>query len=66
LKTGANWSSPIGDFTLKLDRGGAAFLSTCPLESLALKREGRAFAARAKDFTPKAGLDILFVFPRQK
>ena len=66
LKTGANWAGPIGDFTLNLDKGGAALLSTCSLEGLTLKREGSAFAASAKDFTPKADLDILFVFPRQK
>ncbi len=66
LTTGANWAGPIGDFTLKLCRGRAAFLSTCPVEGLALKRKGSTFVARAKDFTPKADLNILFVFARNK
>ncbi len=66
LSTGANWAGPIGDFTLKLEKGGAALLSTCPVAGLTLKREGSAFVARAKDFTPKADLNIIFVLPRPK
>ena len=66
LRTGANWAGPIGDFTLKLGKGKAAFLSTCPIEGLTLERKGSAFVARAKDFTPKADLNILFVFARNK
>jgi hypothetical protein len=63
LTTGANWAGPIGDFTLKLEKGGAALLSTCAIEGLTLKREGGAFVARARNYTPKADLNILFVFP---
>ena len=66
LTTGANWAGTIGDFTLKLGKGGAALVSTCPIACLTLKREGSAFAARAKDYIPQADLDILFVFPLQK
>ena len=66
LSTGANWAGPIGDFTLKLDKGAAALISTCPIAGLTLKREGNAFVARTKDYTPKADLNILFVFPGRK
>ncbi len=66
LSTGANWAGPIGDFTLKLDKGAAALISTCPIAGLTLKREGNAFVARAKDYTPKADLNILFVFTGRK
>jgi Domain of unknown function (DUF4424) len=66
LTTGANWAGPISDFTLKVEKEGAAFLSTCPIEGLTLKRQSSAFVAHANDFTPKTDLNILFVFPRRK
>jgi hypothetical protein len=61
LKTGANWAGPIGDFTLKLDKAGAALLSTCPIPGLSLKRDGNMFAGHAQNYTPSADLNILFV-----
>ena len=62
LKTGANWAGPIGDFTLRIDKGGAALVSTCPIPGLTLTREGNAFVAHARNFTPAADLNVLFVF----
>jgi hypothetical protein len=43
-----------------------ALVSTCAMDGLNLKREGVTFAVRTKDFTPKADLNILFVFARRK
>jgi hypothetical protein len=66
LSTAANWAGPIGAFTLKVDKAGAALVSTCPIDGLTLEREGEAFAARARDFAPKADLNILFVSAARK
>ena len=66
LSTGANWAGPIGAFTLKVDKAGAVLVSTCPLEGLTFKREGETLVARAKDFAPKADLNILFVSAGRK
>lgn len=66
LSTGANWSGPIGDFTLKLDKGKAVLVSTCPIAGLSLKRQGNAFVAHAENYTPQADLNILFVFAGPK
>jgi Domain of unknown function (DUF4424) len=61
LKTGANWSGPIGDFVLKLDKAGTALLSTCPIPALSLKKEGNMFVAHATNYTPTTDLNVLFV-----
>ncbi len=65
LKTGANWSGPIGDFTLKLDKAGTVLLSTCPIPGLSLRKEGNTFIAHATDYTPVVDLNILFVRARR-
>ena len=66
LKTGANSAGPIGDFTLRIDKGGAALVSTCPIPGLTLTRDGHAFVAHARNFTPAADLNVLFAFAGRK
>jgi hypothetical protein len=61
LKTGANWQGPIGRFELQIDKGGAEFISTCPIPGLHLQRTPYGFNAVANDYTPSSDLDILFV-----
>ena len=64
LKTGANWSGPIGRFELQIDKGGADLVSTCPIPGLRLQRAPYGFNAVANDYTPTNDLDILFVSGR--
>jgi hypothetical protein len=62
LKTGANWAGPIGEFSLIIEKPEAEdLISTCPIPGLTLTRTGKTFTAAAKNFTPSADLNILFV-----
>lgn len=62
LKTGANWSGPIGSFTLTLDKGAPEnIISTC-LSGL-VKTTPTTFFLKKENFVPKEDLHILIVSP---
>ena len=60
LKTGANWSGPIKDFRLVIDKGEAsALLSFC---GEGIKKIGATrFEMRKADFTPEGNLSVLIL-----
>jgi len=59
LKTGANWAGPIADFKLTVDKGSPNNLvSFCGTG--VTKASPTRFEMRAKNFTPKQDLNILF------
>ena len=62
LTTGANWSGPIGKFTLIVDKGDPKnFVSFC---GTGVKKTGpTTFEVHATDFTPDRDLDILLLTP---
>ena len=60
LKTGANWSGPIKDFRLVVDKGRTDRLVSFCGENLK-KLTPTAFEFRAKDFTPDRDLKILLI-----
>lgn len=60
LTTGANWSGPIGHFTLEIDKADADLVSTCPIPGLKLVKKGNSFTATATDYLPTSDLNILF------
>ncbi|HET7502027.1 MAG TPA: DUF4424 family protein, partial [Kofleriaceae bacterium] len=65
LKTARNWSGPIGDFHLTIDKGDARnVLSVCAdgLKKTAATR----FELRKKDFVPEKDLSVLFVTSRDR
>lgn len=61
LTTGANWSKPIGKFTLTIDREPNTVLSLCWDKSLRKVGPNR-FQAVKENFLPKKDLDIIFVY----
>jgi uncharacterized protein DUF4424 len=60
LKTGANWSGPIKDFKLVIDKGKPDRLVSFCLDSVK-KISPTAFEVRMKDFTPERDLKILLI-----
>jgi hypothetical protein len=60
LKTGANWSGPIGDFELTIDKGAPdALLSFCGTD---VKRiSPTRFQMHQKDFSPEGNLSVLIM-----
>jgi hypothetical protein len=60
LKTGANWSGPIGDFRLVVDKGDASSLVSFCGEGVKRISETQ-FEMRAKNFTPEGNLSILIL-----
>jgi hypothetical protein len=60
LKTGANWSGPIKDFRLVIDKGEASNLvSFC---GTGIKKIGATqFEIRKSDFTPDKDLHVLIL-----
>lgn len=65
LKTGANWSGAISDFTLTVDKGAPENLvSFC---GTGVKKIGpTTFQMKAKDFLPENDLGILILKPQPK
>ena len=64
LRTGANWSGPIGDFTLTVDKGAAENLvSFCG--SNVRKIGPTTFQVKLKDFTPDGDFDVLILKPQR-
>jgi hypothetical protein len=65
LKTARNWSGPIGDFHLTVDKGDARnVLALC---ADALKKTGPTrFELRKKDFVPERDLTLLIVTSRDR
>jgi len=66
LKTGANWSGPIGDFRLVVDKGDKDNLASFCGEGV--KKIGPTqFEMRKKDFTPEGNFAVLILkrLPRQ-
>ncbi len=63
LKTGANWSGPIGDFRLVVDKGSPdALVSFC---GTGVKKIGPTeFEMRATGFFPEHELEILIATPQ--
>ncbi|GGF60420.1 hypothetical protein GCM10007301_20180 [Azorhizobium oxalatiphilum] len=65
LKTGANWSGPIGDFKLTVDKGKPENLvSFCGKD--VKKISPTQFQMTAKDFWPTQDLGILILLPHPK
>jgi hypothetical protein len=60
LKTGANWSGPIKDFKLVVDKGRPDRLVSFCLDNVK-KISPTAFEVRIKDFTPERDLKILLI-----
>jgi hypothetical protein len=60
LKTGANWSGPIKDFKLLIDKGKPDRLVSFCLDGVK-KTSPTAFEVRMKDFTPDRDLKILLI-----
>jgi hypothetical protein len=60
LKTGANWSGPIKDFKLVIDKGKPDRLVSFCLDNVK-KTSPTAFEVRMKDFTPDRDLKILLI-----
>jgi hypothetical protein len=65
LKTGANWSGPIGDFRLVVDKGAVANLVSFCGEGVK-KITPTQFEIRKRDFTPKEDLYVLILKPIPK
>jgi hypothetical protein len=65
LKTARNWSGPIGDFHLTIDKGDARnVVSTC---GDGVKKTGPTrFEVRKKGFVPERDLAVLFVTSRDR
>lgn len=62
LTTANNWSRPIGDFRLTVDKGSPdALVSFCA--DNVTKTGPTTFTATAKDFVPERELDVLIVAP---
>jgi hypothetical protein len=61
LKTGANWTGPIGKFRLEIDKAGADLLSLCPIPGLKLQRRGQSFVAETAQYVPTTDIKLLFV-----
>jgi len=60
LKTGANWSGPIGDFELTVDKGAPdALVSFCGKN--VKKISPTRFQIRQKDFVPEGNLAVLIL-----
>jgi hypothetical protein len=65
LKTARNWSGPIGDFHLTLDKGDAKNALSLCLEGV--KKTGPTrFELRKKDFVPDRDLAVLVVTSRDR
>jgi len=60
LKTGANWSGPIKDFRLVIDKGKPDRLVSFCLDNVK-KISPTAFEVRLKDYTPDRDLKILLI-----
>ncbi|WED42840.1 DUF4424 family protein [Legionella cardiaca] len=64
LKTGANWSGPIGDFKLVIDKGQPKNLvSFCGTN--VKKISPTEFAIHKKNFIPNKNLHLLFLVPNK-
>ena len=60
LKTGANWSGPIQDFELTVDKGSPdALVSFCGKD--VKKISATQFQMRQKDFSPEGNLSVLIL-----
>lgn len=65
LKTARNWSGPIGDFHLTIDKGDARNVLSLCLDGI--KKTGPTrFELRKKDFVPDRDLALLFVTARER
>lgn len=65
LKTARNWSGPIGDFHLTIDKGHAKNVLSVCMDGL--KKTGPTrFELRKKDFVPERDLALLIVTPRER
>jgi hypothetical protein len=60
LKTGANWSGPIKNFRLVIDKGRADRLVSFCFDNVK-KISSTSFAASLENFTPKQDLKILLI-----
>ena len=65
LKTGANWSGPIGNYELTIDKGAPdALVSFCGKN--VKKISATQFQLQQKDFTPEGNLSVLILTKIQK
>lgn len=62
LTTGANWSGPIGDFRVTIDKGKPGNLISLCIDGIR-KTGPTTFEMRAKDFVPERDLKILLLEP---
>jgi hypothetical protein len=64
LKTGANWSGPIGDFELTVDKGSPdALVSFCGKN--VKKISATRFQVQQRDFVPEGDLAVLILIKNQ-
>jgi hypothetical protein len=65
LKTARNWSGPIGDFHLTIDKGDARNVLSACVDGL--KKSGATkFELRKKDFVPERDLSLLIATSRDR
>jgi Domain of unknown function (DUF4424) len=65
LKTARNWSGPIGDFHLTIDKGDAKNVVSLCMDGI--KKTGPTrYEFRKKDFVPDRDLSVLFVTSRER
>jgi hypothetical protein len=64
LKTGANWSGPIRNFRLVVDKGSPKNLVSFCGKGIR-QISATQFGFRASDFTPTSNLSVLFLTPYQ-
>ena len=65
LKTARNWSGPIGDFHLTIDKGDARNVLSACIDGL--KKSGATkFELRKKDFVPERDLSLLIATSRDR
>ncbi|WAJ30262.1 DUF4424 domain-containing protein [Antarcticirhabdus aurantiaca] len=62
LTTGANWSEPIGDFKLTVDKGAPENLVSFCADGVT-KVSPTRFEVRHENFTPKSDLAVLILVP---
>ncbi len=63
LTTGANWSGPIKDFTLNLEKDGPTDVVSLCFEGKFRKKDSLTLTSHIENFVPKNDLQVLFLFP---
>jgi hypothetical protein len=62
LTTGANWSGPIKDFTLNLEKGSPNDVVSLCFDGKFTKKDPLTLTSHIKNFVPKNDLQVLFIY----